>query len=285
MTNVSDDDQDKPSLEAFKDDSDEVTPLEDFFPIDEMVEEVSEGGKKVRRKGIYLLPNLFTSAALFAGFFAIIAAINGDFAAAGLAIFFGQLLDGLDGRVARMTNTQSRFGQEFASLSDMVTFGLAPAIIVFMWCLSDLGKLGWAVAFLYVASAAIRLARFNAAADTADSRYFSGLASPPAATLVASAVWLGYDLGYTASSLPFALVITMAILTAAVGFLMIANVRYHSFKGINFSSRVSVAALLLFILLIGLIATDPPKVLFSLACSYAFSGPVATLWQRLRKKL
>lgn len=285
MGNELDDDQDEPSLEAFKDDSDEVTPLEDFLPIDEMVEEVSEGGKKVRRKGIYLLPNLFTSAALFAGFFAIIAAINGDFAAAGLAIFFGQLLDGLDGRVARITNTQSRFGQEFDSLSDMVTFGLAPAIIVFMWCLSDLGKLGWAVAFLYVASVAIRLARFNAAADTADSRYFSGLASPPAATLVASAVWLGYDLGYTASSLPLALVITMTILTAAVGFLMIANVRYHSFKGINFSRRVSVAALLLFILLIVLIAIDPPKVLFLLACSYAFSGPVATLWQRLNKQV
>ena len=285
MGNELDDDQDEPSLEAFKDDSDEVTPLEDFLPIDEMVEEVSEGGKKVRRKGIYLLPNLFTSAALFAGFFAIIAAINGDFAAAGLAIFFGQLLDGLDGRVARITNTQSRFGQEFDSLSDMVTFGLAPAIIVFMWCLSDLGKLGWAVAFLYVASVAIRLARFNAAADTADSRYFSGLASPPAATLVASAVWLGYDLGYTASSLPLALVITMTILTAAVGFLMIANVRYHSFKGINFSRRVSVAALLLFILLIVLIAKDPPKVLFLLACSYAFSGPVATLWQRLNKQV
>ena len=284
MSNELDDDQDKPSLEAFKDDSDEVTPLEDFLPIDEMVEEVSEGGKKVRRKGIYLLPNLFTSAALFAGFFAIIAAINGDFAAAGLAIFFGQLLDGLDGRVARMTNTQSRFGQEFDSLSDMVTFGLAPAIIMFMWCLSDLGKLGWAVAFLYVASAAIRLARFNAAADTADNRYFSGLASPPAATLVASAVWLGYDLGYTTTSLPFALVITMAFLTAVVSFLMIANVRYHSFKGINFSRRVSVAALLLFILLIGLIATDPPKVLFLLACSYAFSGPMASLWRRLSSK-
>ncbi len=284
MSNELDDDQDKPSLEAIKDDSDEVTPLEDFLPIDEMVEEVSEGGKKVRRKGIYLLPNLFTSAALFAGFFAIIAAINGDFAAAGLAIFFGQLLDGLDGRVARMTNTQSRFGQEFDSLSDMVTFGLAPAIIVFMWCLSDLGKLGWAVAFLYVASAAIRLARFNAAADTADNRYFSGLASPPAATLVASAVWLGYDLGYTTTSLPFVLVITMAFLTAVVSFLMIANVRYHSFKGINFSRRVSVAALLLFILLIGLIATDPPKVLFLLACSYAFSGPMASLWRRLSSK-
>ncbi|MEE3240246.1 MAG: CDP-diacylglycerol--serine O-phosphatidyltransferase [Pseudomonadota bacterium] len=285
MSNGLDDDQVKPSIGAFKIDSDEVTPLEDFLPIDEMVEEVSEGGKKVRRKGIYLLPNLFTSAALFAGFFAIIAAINGDFAAAGLAIFFGQVLDGLDGRVARMTNTQSRFGQEFDSLSDMVTFGLAPAIIVFMWCLSDLGKLGWAVAFLYVASAAIRLARFNAVADTADTRYFRGLASPPAATLVASAVWLGYDLGYTASSLPFALVISMAILTSAVGFLMIANIRYHSFKAINFSRRVSVAALLLFILLIGLIATDPPKVLFLLACSYAFSGPVVTLWQRLIKQV
>ncbi len=282
MSNKLDDDQENPSLETFKDDNDYVTPLKDFLPIDEMIEEVSEGGKKVRRKGIYLLPNLFTSAALFAGFYATIAAINGDFAAAGLAIFFGQILDGLDGRVARMTNTQSQFGQEFDSLSDMVTFGLAPAIIVFMWCLSDLGKLGWAVAFIYVASAAIRLARFNATAETADNRYFSGLASPPAATLVASAVWLGYDLGYTSASLPLSIVIAMAVLTSAVGFLMVANVRYHSFKGINFSRRVSVAALLFFILLIGLIAIDPPKVLFIIACAYAFSGPMASLWARLR---
>ena len=155
--------------------ADDTSIIEEYLPIDEHVEEVSEDGKQVRRKGIFLLPNLFTSAALFAGFYAIINAINGDFAAAGLAIFFGQLLDGVDGRVARMTNTQSKFGQEFDSLSDMVTFGVAPAIIVFMWCLSDLGKLGWAVAFIYVASAAIRLARFNAQAEsTGHSRPMAG---------------------------------------------------------------------------------------------------------------
>ena len=261
--------------------ADDTSIIEEYLPIDEHVEEVSEDGKQVRRKGIFLLPNLFTSAALFAGFYAIINAINGDFAAAGLAIFFGQLLDGVDGRVARMTNTQSKFGQEFDSLSDMVTFGVAPAIIVFMWCLSDLGKLGWAVAFIYVASAAIRLARFNAQAESTDNRFFTGLASPPAATLVASSVWLGYDLGFTAENMPFILVIAMALLTSAVGFLMVMNVRYHSFKGIDFSSRVSVAALFIFLLLLVLIASNPPTVLFILAASYACSGPLALLWQKM----
>ena len=258
--------------------ADDSSIIEEYLPIDELVEEVSEDGKKVRRKGIFLLPNLFTSAALFAGFYAIINAINGDFAAAGLAIFFGQLLDGVDGRVARMTNTQSKFGQEFDSLSDMVTFGVAPAIIVFMWCLSDLGKLGWAVAFIYVASAAIRLARFNSQAESSDNRYFTGLASPPAATLVASSVWLGFDLGYTAETMPLIMVIAMGLLTAAVGCLMVMNVRYHSFKGIDFTSRVSVVALFIFLLLLVLIASNPPTVLFILAATYAFSGPVVSLW-------
>ena len=261
--------------------ADDSSIIEEYLPIDELVEEVSEDGKKVRRKGIFLLPNLFTSAALFAGFYAIINAINGDFAAAGLAIFFGQLLDGVDGRVARMTNTQSKFGQEFDSLSDMVTFGVAPAIIVFMWCLSDLGKLGWAVAFIYVASAAIRLARFNSQAENSDNRYFTGLASPPAATLVASSVWLGFDLGYTAETMPLIMVIAMGLLTVAVGCLMVMNVRYHSFKGIDFTSRVSVVALFIFLLLLVLIASNPPTVLFILAATYAFSGPLALLWSKL----
>ena len=266
------------TAETSKATADDTSIIEEYLPIDELVEEVSEDGKRVRRKGIFLLPNLFTSAALFAGFYAIINAINGDFAAAGLAIFFGQLLDGVDGRVARMTNTQSKFGQEFDSLSDMVTFGVAPAIIVFMWCLSDLGKLGWAVAFIYVASAAIRLARFNSQAESSDNRYFTGLASPPAATLVASSVWLGFDLGYTAESMPLVMVIAMALLTAAVGCLMVMNVRYHSFKGIDFTSRVSVVALFIFLLLLVLIASNPPTVLFILAASYAFSGPIVSLW-------
>ncbi|MBT8148837.1 MAG: CDP-diacylglycerol--serine O-phosphatidyltransferase [Gammaproteobacteria bacterium] len=261
----------------------EAAGLEDLLPIDEHVEEISVGGEKVRHRGIFLLPNLFTSAALFAGFYAIIAAINGEFAAAGLAIFFGQLLDGVDGRVARLTNTQSKFGQEFDSLSDMVTFGLAPAIIMFMWCLSGLGKLGWAVAFIYVASAAVRLARFNAQADTADNRYFTGLASPPAATLIASTVWLGFEYGYTSATLPAWLIAVMAAQTAMVGFLMVINVRYSSFKGLDFGSRVPVVALLFFMFILVLIAAYPPQVLFTVALTYALSGPMIALYRQLRK--
>ncbi len=258
--------------------------LDTFLPIEEHIEEVSEDGKQVRIKGIYLLPNLFTSAALFAGFYAIIAAINSDFAAAGLAIFFGQLLDGIDGRVARMTNTQSKFGQEFDSLSDMVTFGVAPAIVMFMWCLSGLGKLGWAVAFIYVAAAAVRLARFNAQVDIVDKRYFIGLASPPAATLIASTVWLGTDMGYTAGTLPPIFVAAMALLTGAVGFLMVLNIRYNSFKEIDFSGRVPVVALFIFLLSLGLIAADPPRVLFLIAFTYALSGPLGGLWRTYKAK-
>ncbi len=252
-----------------------------LLPIDEHVEEVSVNGRRERRRGVYLLPNLFTSAAMFAGFYAIIAAINHDFAAAGLAIFFGQLLDGVDGRVARLTNTQSKFGQEFDSLSDMVTFGLAPAMVMFMWCLSGFGKLGWAIAFLYVASAAVRLARFNAQADSADKRFFTGLASPPAATLIASSVWLASEYGYSPDTLPGVLVILMALETAVVGFLMVMNIRYSSFKGIDFGDRVPVVALLVFMLLLVLIAADPPHVLFLLATTYALSGPVTALWKRI----
>lgn len=247
--------------------------LEEYLPIDDHVELVSEGGQKVPRKGIYLLPNLFTSAALFAGFFAIISAINLQFVAAGLAIFFGQLLDGVDGRVARLTKTQSKFGQEFDSLSDMVTFGIAPAIIIFMWCLSDIGKVGWAVGFIYVASAAIRLARFNAQVGYADDRYFSGLASPPAATLLASSVWLAYDSGYSPADLPTLMVYSMMFLTIFIGLLMVVNVPYYSFKNINLSGRVSLVALLIFIFLLVLIASNPPKILFILALTYALSGP------------
>ncbi|NNC54528.1 MAG: CDP-diacylglycerol--serine O-phosphatidyltransferase [Pseudomonadales bacterium] len=255
-----------------------------YLPIDEHFEEVSIGGKKERRAGIYLLPNLFTSGALFAGFYAIVAAMNGEFGLAGLAIFFGQLLDGLDGRVARLTNTQSKFGQEFDSLSDMVTFGLAPALIMFMWCLSALGTLGWAVAFIYVASAAVRLARFNAQAESADNRYFTGLASPPAATLIASTVWLGHQYGYTSATLPGWLVAGMTAQTAVVGFLMVMNVRYSSFKGIDLGSRQPVVALLFFMLMLVLIAANPPTVLFIIAFTYALSGPLIAFYKMLRNK-
>ncbi len=287
MTADSNDDKKLRSVDGIAeraDRSEDPAPLENYLPIEEHVEEVSEQGRRVQRRGIFLLPNLFTSAALFAGFYAIVAAINHDFAAAGLAIFAGQLLDGVDGRVARLTNTQSKFGQEFDSLSDMVTFGVAPAMIMFNWCLVGLGKLGWAIAFLYVACAAIRLARFNAQAETADSRYFTGLASPPAATLVASTVWLGNELGYVSGAIPGPLVMAMAALTIVVAFLMVANVRYSSFKELDFSGRVSVVALLMFMLLLVLIAADPPRVLFACGVTYALSGPLLAGWRRFSSR-
>lgn len=273
--------EESPAGERGKTDSSEQS----FDPsalIDEHIEEIAEDGRVVRHRGIFLLPNLFTSAALFAGFYAIVAAINEQFAAAGLAIFFGQLLDGVDGRVARLTNTQSRFGQEYDSLSDMVTFGLAPALVMFMWCLDGLGTTGWAVAFIYVAGAAVRLARFNAMADQADNRFFVGLASPPAATLIASTVWLLHDNGFTPDTLPMSLVILLAIQTAIVGFLMVVNIRYTSFKGINFEGRVPVFALLVLLLLFGAIAANPSLVLFIMATTYAVSGPLFAVWRKIR---
>ena len=158
--------------------------------VDEHEEEVSVDGRTVRHQGIYLLPNLFTTAALFAGFYAVIAAMRGDFENAAVAIFFAMVLDGLDGRIARLTNTSSKFGGEYDSLSDMVSFGVAPALVIFSWALDGLGKFGWSAAFIYVACAALRLARFNTQIETADKNYFTGLARPAAAGILASTVWV-----------------------------------------------------------------------------------------------
>ena len=158
-----------------------VSKLESSIPVGEHFEEVSEGGKRVKHRGIFLLPNIFTMGALFAGFYAVVAAMNGHYESAAIAIFVAMFFDGLDGRVARLTNTQSPFGAQLDSLSDMVSFGVAPALVAFSWGLGPLGRLGWALAFIYVAGAALRLARFNTEIDTADKRFFSGLASPPAA--------------------------------------------------------------------------------------------------------
>ena len=164
--------------------------------VDEHEEEVSEGGKTVRRRGVYLLPNLFTTAGLFAGFYAIIAGMRGDYEAASIAIFFAMLLDGLDGRVARLTNTASKFGAEYDSLADMVSFGVAPALVAYSWGLADLGKFGWSVAFIYVACAALRLARFNTQIEVADKAWFTGLASTAAAAVIAGTVWVCNDIGW-----------------------------------------------------------------------------------------
>jgi len=253
------------------------------LPVDEHEEEVSENGRIVRRQGIYLLPNLFTTGALFAGFYAIIAAMRGDFESAAIAIFAALVLDGLDGRVARLTNTSSKFGAEYDSLSDMVSFGVAPALVMFSWALGELGKFGWSAAFIYVACAALRLARFNTQIDTADKNYFTGLASPAAASVVAGTVWVCNDLGLVGADLPFELSVVVGVLTATVGFLMVANFSYYSFKGIDFRGRVPFVVMIAVVLVFGLIMVDPPLILLAGFLTYAVSGPVTHVLKRRKK--
>lgn len=238
----------------------------------------SNENKPVRR-GIYLLPNLFTTAALFAGFFAIVAAMGDRFEAAAVAIYIAMLLDGIDGRVARLTNTQSDFGAEYDSLADMISFGLAPALVIYQWSLFQMGKLGWLAAFVYTACAALRLARFNTQVGIADKRYFQGLASPSAAAIVAGIVWVGDSYVLTGPSLTvFALVLTLVS-----GLLMVSNIRYHSFKGIDFKGKVPFIAVLIIVLILALISYEPPILLFTGFLIYALSGPLWTLFQ-LRKR-
>jgi len=250
--------------------------------VDEHEEEVSEGGKTVRRRGIFLLPNLFTTGALFAGFYAVIAGMRSDFESAAIAIFFAMLFDGLDGRVARLTKTTSKFGAEYDSLSDMVSFGVAPALVAYSWGLGDLGKLGWSVAFIYVACAALRLARFNTQIDTADKAWFVGLASPAAAAVIAATVWVCTDMGWAGPNLPAQVAVPVALLTALTGILMIANVPYYSFKTIDIHGRVPFAAVILVVLVFGFVTVDPPRVLLGAFLVYALSGPVMLL-RRARK--
>jgi CDP-diacylglycerol--serine O-phosphatidyltransferase len=260
-----------------------VAPRLDL-PVDEHEEEVSENGRTVRHQGIYLLPNLFTTAALFAGFYAIIIAIRGDFENAAIAIFLAMVLDGLDGRIARLTNTSSKFGAEFDSLADMVSFGVAPALVVFNWALSGLGKFGWSAAFIYVACAALRLARFNTQIDTADKNYFTGLASPAAAAIIASTVWVCHDLELVGRNLPTELSVLVGLLTAIVGFLMIANFPYYSFKGIDLRDRVPFVVMIAVVLIFGLITLDPPSILLVGFLVYAMSGPVTQGMKRRKRR-
>jgi CDP-diacylglycerol--serine O-phosphatidyltransferase len=252
---------------------------ESFIPVDEHVEEVTENGKKVRRRGVYLLPNLFTTAALFSGFYAIVSAMHNNFESAAIAIFVAMILDGLDGRVARLTNTASEFGVQYDSLSDMVSFGLAPALVVFSWALSDLGKFGWAVAFIYAAGAALRLARFNTQVDIVDKRYFIGLASPAAAAVIAAMVWLGHDVDMAGRPS-----LVAGLITAAMGLLMVSNVKYSSFKEFDFKRRVPFVFILVVVLIFGLVTIDPPMVLLGVFGCYALSGLVMWIWD-LRKKI
>ena len=245
--------------------------------VDEHEEEVSEEGKTVRRQGIFLLPNLFTTGALFCGFYAVIAGIRGDFEPAGIAIFFAMLFDGLDGRIARLTHTTSKFGEEYDSLSDMVSFGVAPALVVFSWGLSSLGKFGWSVAFIYVACAALRLARFNAQIEEADKSWFTGLASPAAAAVIAATVWVCNDIGWLGARQPFEITVLVAVLTAIIGILMIVNIPYYSFKTIDMRGRVPFVAVILVVLVFGLVTVDPPRILLGAFLLYAASGPVMLL--------
>ena len=261
-----------------------VAPRMDLL-VDEHEEEVSENGRTVRHKGIYLLPNLFTTGALFAGFYAVIAAMRGDFENAAVAIFFAMVLDGLDGRIARLTNTSSKFGAEYDSLADMVSFGVAPALVIFSWGLEGLGKFGWSAAFIYVACAALRLARFNTQIETADKNYFTGLASPAAAGIIASTVWVCNDFGWVGSELPQELAILMGALTATVGFFMIANFPYYSFKAVDFRGRVPFVVMIAVVLIFGLITLDPPSVLLAGFVVYALSGPLIQLINWRKKRL
>ena len=238
------------------------------------------------RRGIYLLPNMITTAGLFAGFYAIVAAMNGRFEAAAVAIFVAMIMDGIDGRVARLTNTQSEFGVEYDSLADMVSFGLAPALVVYEWSLQSMvtvgwAKLGWLAAFIYTASAALRLARFNSQIETAEKNYFKGLPSPSAAGVLAGMVWVGADLGVAGEDLVY----VAFVLTLAMGLLMVSNARYYSFKEVHFKNRVSFVAILVVVLVYAFASIDPPKVLFACFLVYAISGVVYTfLEMRKRRK-
>ena len=227
-----------------------------------------------RRRGIYLLPNLFTTSALFAGFYAIIAGINYRFEAAAIAIFVAMILDGMDGRIARMTNTQSDFGVQYDSLSDLISFGLAPALVVHQWTLSGLGKLGWSAAFIYAAATALRLARFNTQVGSADKRYFQGLPSPAAAGLIAGMIWLGDSQGLPGHG---SIVVFSLPLTVLAGVLMVSNIRYHSFKEIDLRGRVRFVTVSIIVLIFVFIAINPPMTLFLVFLCYAASGPIITL--------
>ncbi len=241
----------------------------------------------LRARGIYLLPNLFTSAALFSGFFAIVQAMNGHFELAAIAIFIAMVLDGLDGRVARMTNTQSAFGAEYDSLSDMVSFGVAPALILYIWALKPLGKLGWLAAFMYCACAALRLARFNTKLEDEhqDKRYFQGLPSPGAAALLAGFVWVSYEYGVSGRDVFFGILQWKWMawgITVFAGASMVSDLRYYSGKDINLKHSVPFFVILGIMLVMVLVSYSPPEVLFFVMVVYALSG--YGLWARDKLK-
>ena len=235
---------------------------------------------RMRDRGIYLLPNLFTTGALFAGFYAVVQAMNGRFEHAAVAIFIAMVLDGLDGRVARMTHTQSAFGAEYDSLSDMVSFGVAPALVIYVFALQGLGKFGWIAAFVYCAGAALRLARFNTQLDAVtDKRFFQGMPSPAAAALLAGFVWVMVEYGVAGQNVRW----LAAAIALFGGLTMVSNFRYYSGKEINLRKSVPFFVILLVVLAFILVSTSPPEVLFGVFALYGLSGYVDAVLRRVRK--
>ncbi len=230
--------------------------------------------EKKPRRGVYLLPNVLTTFGLFSGFFAIILATQGQYAESAIAIFVAMLWDGLDGRVARLTNTQSAFGEQYDSMADMVSFGVAPALLMYFWLFEGVGKIGWIGAFVYVAAGALRLARFNTQIGIEDKRYFQGLPSPAAAALVAGMVWTKEMIGVTIYD-SYLLIASWVILVGA-GVLMVSNIRYYSFKKVNLKGRASFKLLLIAILAIVIITLYPSTILFAFFFIYALSGLIVT---------
>ncbi len=249
----------------------------------DLPEKPGAADRRPRGRGVYLLPNLFTTGCLFSGFYAIVAATDGNFDRAGIAIFVAMVCDGLDGRIARWTNTQSEFGKEYDSLSDMVAFGLAPAVVAYQWGVARIaeygavwGRLGWLATFFYAACAAFRLARFNARSAIADKRYFEGLPSPSAAALLAGFVWTLNDLQREGLR---ALVLAFVVATLA-GSLMISRFPYVSGKDFNLNQRIPFALLVLVPLGFIVVGSSPPEMLFGLFGLYALSGPLLWAWHR-----
>jgi CDP-diacylglycerol--serine O-phosphatidyltransferase len=244
----------------------------------------------LRRRSIYLLPNAFTTAALFCGFYAIVTAMNVNFYHASIAIFAAMVLDAVDGRVARLTNTQSEFGAQYDSLSDMVSFGVAPALVIYEWSLRGMNKMGWLAAFVYCAGAAMRLARFNTNIAVVDKRYFQGLPSPAAAALVAGFVWLMDDLHYAGTEIISAVMPWLTLsrvswgITVFAGLTMVTNVPFYSFKDVNFRKPVPFIAIFLIVLAFVAISSDPPSVLFGLFVCYGLSGYCVYFWRLFKGK-
>jgi CDP-diacylglycerol---serine O-phosphatidyltransferase len=237
-----------------------------------------------RRKGIYVLPNAITLAALFSGFYAIVMSMNGRFELACIAIFCAAVLDSLDGRVARMTNAQSAFGEQMDSLSDMVSFGAAPALIVYIWAFKDMGKLGWIPSFVYIAGAALRLARFNVNIGVVDKRFFQGLPSPAAAAIVIGMIWAFDDYGFRqVTTLPW-VVWTAFGMTLFAGLSMVTNAPFYSFKVVGARRTVPFVVLVAIALAIVLISQNPPLGLFAIFCAYGLSGYVIYFWRKAKGK-